>query len=310
MVAPYTKVTRTREKVDVKYINTFLEDPEFLAFQERCNKPETAPKGDVLATAAANLAFAVAATAAASSSSSSLSSSAAAAASLAAGGTALSSSGAGDGSGSGGTNAQRIERLLQNNALLQFLREKALTRRRGTSGKGSGKMTKKELAKERKRVILQRQKQLLAGATDGAKGSHGGSGVGGGAGGYGSSKLGGDRTIGGSVGGVGGVGGGGGSSAVAQQIDALISQAMAEGRKLTTAEKERLRLLRKKEKRKQRKEATLVAEAEALLAVQPPESGKSLTDCLRDVKKSRVRLSASLFACSSRLVRGGVPSDL
>lgn len=39
--ALYIKTFRQKEKVDVKYVNTYLEDPEFIAFQERASKPDS-----------------------------------------------------------------------------------------------------------------------------------------------------------------------------------------------------------------------------------------------------------------------------
>lgn len=41
--APFTRSFKSKEKADTKYVNTYLEDPDFLAFQEQANKPEVAP---------------------------------------------------------------------------------------------------------------------------------------------------------------------------------------------------------------------------------------------------------------------------
>lgn len=43
----FNKSFRQKEKPDTKYINTYLEDPEFLAFQEQMNKPEAVQVNDV-----------------------------------------------------------------------------------------------------------------------------------------------------------------------------------------------------------------------------------------------------------------------
>lgn len=41
--APFTRSFKSKEKADTKYVNTYAEDPDFIAFQELANKPVVAP---------------------------------------------------------------------------------------------------------------------------------------------------------------------------------------------------------------------------------------------------------------------------
>jgi hypothetical protein len=133
--ALYIKTFRQKEKVDVKYGNTYLEDPEFIAFQERASKPDSVLKAEAIAALAEKdklrEASAVAAAAAASAAASS------------------------------GSGTNKIANLLQNNALLRFLREKSLAKSRrrhaaadvargtGASNVSDKKKSRKEKKKEK-----------------------------------------------------------------------------------------------------------------------------------------------------------------
>ncbi len=157
------------------------------------------------------------------------------------------------------TNTQKIQQMLQNNALLQYLREKsnrAMSRRRKKAVAGlfatpaSAKLTRKE---QEKMKLLKKKEKAQQGSSDNSKG----------------------------------VVEGKKQSVAAKEIAKILNAAKEEGRTtFTRVEKDALAKWRKKEKKQAKKDEKIMAEALELMRLNDGDGRKTWEDFVKEVKRN------------------------